>query len=108
MIWPKSQKPLKTPSTSSDNIFFSKSEKEKNLSKENHMFLSAKEVLSQKIVDLEKKFSETKLFIGLEQDNKKHEKRRLSEDNKKLPNKVRELKEKLKTLEENDESSSDG
>lgn len=61
-----------------------------------------------KISEIEKKLNDSRLFLGLKKDNRKHEKRILLEDNKKLSNKVLELEEKLKTLEEeNDESQSD-
>lgn len=61
-----------------------------------------------KIVDLEKKINDCRIFLGLEQINRKREKERLLEDNKKS-NKVFELEEKLKTVEEEkDESNGDG
>lgn len=64
--------------------------------------------MSLKIVELEKKLNEFRLFLGLKKDNRKHEKRILLEDNQKLFIKVFELEENLKTLgEENDESYSD-
>lgn len=67
------------------------------------MLRKAKEEINLKIVELEKKLSEAKTFLGLEKT-----KRRLLEDNKKLSNKVLMLEKKLKTLEEkNDEINSD-
>lgn len=72
------------------------------------MLLYVKEEMSRKMVELEKKLSKAKLFLGLEKDNRKHEKISLLKENKKLSNKVCELEEKLKTLEEEkDKSSSD-
>lgn len=65
--------------------------------------------MRKKLMDLEKKINDFRIFIGLEQKNRKREKERLLEDNKKLSNKAFELEEKLKTLgEENDESNGDG
>lgn len=61
----------------------SKSEKDKDLFKENYLFLCEKEEMSLKIVELENKLNDSRLFLGLEKYNKKHEKRRLLEDNKK-------------------------
>lgn len=62
-----------------------------------------------KIINLEKKINDSRIFQGLEQMNKKWEKEWLLEDNKKLSNKVLELEEKLKPLEEgNDESNDEG
>lgn len=59
-------------------------------------------------MDLEKKINDSRIFLGLEQMNRKREKERLLEDNKKLSNKVLKLEERLKTLdEEMDESRSD-
>lgn len=55
----------------------SKSDKENELSKENYLLLCAKEKMSLKIVELEKKLNEDKLFLGLKKDNRKNEKRRL-------------------------------
>lgn len=55
-----------------------------------------------------KKFNEAKLFLGLEKDNKKHEKRRHLEENQNLSNKFLDLEEKLKNMgEEMNEYHSD-
>lgn len=51
--------------------------------------------MSLKIVDLEKKINDYRIFLGLKQMNRKREKEKLFEDNKKLSNKVLELNEKL-------------
>lgn len=82
--------------------------KENELFKENYLLLCVKEKMSLKIIELEKKLSKVYIFLGLENDNRKHKKRKFLEGKKKLLDKVLELKEKLKTVEEeNNESRSD-
>lgn len=84
------------------------SDKDNELSKKIYLLLCAKEEMSLKIVEFEKKLNEAKLFLNLEKDNKKHKKRRLLENNQKLSNKVIELEERLKNMgEERNESHSD-
>lgn len=84
------------------------SDKGKELSKENYLLLCANEEMSLKIVELEKKLNEAKLFLGLEKDNRKHKKRILLEDNQNWSNKVHELEENLKNIgDDRNESHSD-
>lgn len=55
-----------------------------NFQKKNYLLLCAKEEMSLKIVELEKKINEAKLFLGLKNDNRKHEKEKLLKDKSKL------------------------
>lgn len=83
-------------------------DKENEFFKENYLLLYANKEMSLKIVELEKKLNEAKLFLGLEKDNREHEKIRLLKENQKLSNKVHKLEEKLKNIEEvRNESYSD-
>lgn len=54
--------------------------------------------MSLKIVELENKFNEAKLFLSLKNDNRKHENKRLLENNQNLSNKVLKFEEKLKNI----------
>lgn len=63
--------------------------------------------MSLKIVELEKKLSEAKVFLGLEKDNRKSEKKRLIKDNKKLSIKIHELEEKKLKIVKEDKDETD-
>lgn len=49
----------------------SESKNERDPFKENYLFLCEKEEMSLKIVDLEKKINDSRIFLGLEQMNRK-------------------------------------
>lgn len=104
----KNLKSLKNPISTLEQESSVESDKEKELPKEKYLLLCVKEEMSLKIVELEKKLNEAKLFLSLEKDTRKHEKRRLLEDNQNLYTKVLKLEKKLKNIgEEINESHSD-